>query len=629
MKQLFGIVFTLTLSVFLTTVCFARLETQTVEISFKVGDSSLIINGEEVTVQTPYVVGEGVTLVPVRVITEAFGAEVDWYDPDKKVTLSTDEKIINLWIGKDFAEVDGKNTALLSAPELTNDITMVPLRFISENFGADVSYDEVTEAIYVTMKKLPKVRDGMYFYETDDGFFSSAMPNLLTPKLDKAENGIYKFVSVENTRYSINTIIYSCKALSDIEKSALTDRTKQTEKVKDDNLSVTEVNCIQINGLNVYYYYLTETENTPNPQHLVTKAFFNHGENTYLYLTFLANSEYDVDNEENISNIKLDGYEITVPSAFLKNDIYKSTSTPQSDSVQSLQFKVFKASEDANIKEYLRYNQAVHPSGYLSYAENEIYSAEYLFMGEKLTAYECSVLGKDEGYKNLIFKYSDYIICADFITTLSCDDINYILENIYFDFKNIKAPVFENVNTYKDMQKNSTLVTALDISFNAPNSFKTFYSSDKQFIIVKDTESDLTLFCVIEAKTINNDDKEDGIVISIPLGAVMGKVRKETANYVMQNTFDNLYSLSWTPLIYPTRVRNSAEICKTGTDEYKIEKKCFGTTLYMNCYHERFDKKYSETKQKLHCFTFMYSAEYHNFETMMKIQSITRSVKTK
>lgn len=49
-----------------------------VEISFKIGDDTLTINGQSVKTEKPYVYGVGVTLVPVRVITESFGAMVDW-----------------------------------------------------------------------------------------------------------------------------------------------------------------------------------------------------------------------------------------------------------------------------------------------------------------------------------------------------------------------------------------------------------------------------------------------------------------------------------------------------------------------------------------------------------------------
>jgi len=119
-----------------------------VEIKFAVGDSTLSINGEEVTVTTPYVV-DGTTLVPVRVITEAFGAEVIWHAEDKSVTVNYSDVAIKLAIGNKTAYINGNPVELLAAPELTNSTTMLPLRFITESFGADVTYDESTASITV------------------------------------------------------------------------------------------------------------------------------------------------------------------------------------------------------------------------------------------------------------------------------------------------------------------------------------------------------------------------------------------------------------------------------------------------------------------------------------------------
>ena len=121
-----------------------------VEISFCVGDATLMINGSEVTVEKPYVVGEGVTLVPIRVITEAFGAKVDWIEETQTVTLDYPDVNIVIQIDNPIAEVNGKAETLLAAPQLTDSgYTMIPLRFISENFGAEVTYDEATEKITV------------------------------------------------------------------------------------------------------------------------------------------------------------------------------------------------------------------------------------------------------------------------------------------------------------------------------------------------------------------------------------------------------------------------------------------------------------------------------------------------
>lgn len=152
------------------------------EIEFSVGDDTLIINGVPVTVEKPYVVGVGVTLVPIRVITEAFGAKVDWEGETKTVTVAYPDVNIALRIGDVTAEVNGRAETLLAAPELTaNGYTMIPLRFISENFGAVVSYDDATARIKVT---LSDTQSGTTVSETitnkyvGDSYYGWSMENL-------------------------------------------------------------------------------------------------------------------------------------------------------------------------------------------------------------------------------------------------------------------------------------------------------------------------------------------------------------------------------------------------------------------------------------------------------------------
>ena len=155
-----------------------------IEISFKVGDEILKINGKDVKVQKPFVVN-GVTLVPVRVITEAFGAEVDWNGEEKSVLLKYDSVNIKLFIGSKTAIVNGIETTLLEAPVLKDGTTMVPLRFITENFGADVTYIEETKEIVVVkeiagvnsikdfgliLKKTTKERIGDSYYNWSISF---------------------------------------------------------------------------------------------------------------------------------------------------------------------------------------------------------------------------------------------------------------------------------------------------------------------------------------------------------------------------------------------------------------------------------------------------------------------------
>lgn len=123
-----------------------------VSISFCVGDIVLNINGDKVELETaPYIAGTGVTLVPLRVISEAFGAEVNWDGETKTVTVAYNGTEIKVVIGSTTATVDGDEAfELEAAPELSaTGNTMVPLRFISEKLGAAVGYDEATAGITV------------------------------------------------------------------------------------------------------------------------------------------------------------------------------------------------------------------------------------------------------------------------------------------------------------------------------------------------------------------------------------------------------------------------------------------------------------------------------------------------
>lgn len=102
-------------------------------ITFCVGEEILSINGNDIKVEKPYVVGDGVTLVPLRVITEAFGAEVEWVQDTKTINLSYPEVDIILQIGNPTAEVNQNAETLLAAPELTEGAQWFLLRIHLRN----------------------------------------------------------------------------------------------------------------------------------------------------------------------------------------------------------------------------------------------------------------------------------------------------------------------------------------------------------------------------------------------------------------------------------------------------------------------------------------------------------------
>lgn len=97
----------------------------------------------------PFVNESDRTMVPVRVITEAFGADVTWDDATQTVTITSAENILKLTIGESSAEINGTQTTIDSAPLLVNDRTFVPLRFIGEALGYNINYCNTTEQIII------------------------------------------------------------------------------------------------------------------------------------------------------------------------------------------------------------------------------------------------------------------------------------------------------------------------------------------------------------------------------------------------------------------------------------------------------------------------------------------------
>lgn len=85
--------------------------------------------------------------VPIRFVAEAMGAKVDWEPVTQTVTIAREQLTIQLAIDKATAIVNGKEIQIDASPKLVEDRTMVPLRFISEAFGAKVDWVGTEEPV--------------------------------------------------------------------------------------------------------------------------------------------------------------------------------------------------------------------------------------------------------------------------------------------------------------------------------------------------------------------------------------------------------------------------------------------------------------------------------------------------
>ena len=112
----------------------------------------IILNGKQLEFdQTPIII-ENRTLVPMRVIFEALGADVTWNDTLKEATGTLGNQSIVLKIGSKTATVSGTTMVLDVPAQIVNSRTLVPLRFVAESLKAVVDWDAITRTVYIDKK---------------------------------------------------------------------------------------------------------------------------------------------------------------------------------------------------------------------------------------------------------------------------------------------------------------------------------------------------------------------------------------------------------------------------------------------------------------------------------------------
>jgi photosystem II stability/assembly factor-like uncharacterized protein len=112
-------------------------------------------DGKVIALDSPPVIVEGRTLVPIRPIVEKLGGSVAWDNVERKVTITLGDKTLELWIGKNTAKVNGTTVPIDSSntkvvPQIISGRTMLPVRFVAETLGARVDWDGTLKKITIT-----------------------------------------------------------------------------------------------------------------------------------------------------------------------------------------------------------------------------------------------------------------------------------------------------------------------------------------------------------------------------------------------------------------------------------------------------------------------------------------------
>jgi len=118
---------------------------------------SIFLDGQQIHSDvSPYIIPTvNVTMVPLRVISENLGAEVYWDGQSQTATIIKDDTVLSMTMNQKYALVNDGQIGLDASVENRGGRTMVPLRFVSEQLGLQVGWEQSTRTITLLTGNAP------------------------------------------------------------------------------------------------------------------------------------------------------------------------------------------------------------------------------------------------------------------------------------------------------------------------------------------------------------------------------------------------------------------------------------------------------------------------------------------
>lgn len=120
------------------------------QIIFTIGKTDAFVFGEAKQNDVAPVIYGDRAFIPARFVAENLGAVVEWDNETRTVTITKDDIKIVITIGAETAIVNGETIALEKPAFIENDRTYTPIRFIAEKLGSTVDWDPDGQIITIT-----------------------------------------------------------------------------------------------------------------------------------------------------------------------------------------------------------------------------------------------------------------------------------------------------------------------------------------------------------------------------------------------------------------------------------------------------------------------------------------------
>jgi rhodanese-related sulfurtransferase len=146
------------------------------EIHLTINKMQAIVNGKTITLDASPLILKSRTFVPFRFIGTEFGAKIDYTINSKTklvdtVTFKLGRKSIKLFIGDNIVEITNDQEKIVknldAPPVILKGRTLIPLRFVSEELGSNITWDPITSSIgvYFPQNDIKPDDNGNIFYK--------------------------------------------------------------------------------------------------------------------------------------------------------------------------------------------------------------------------------------------------------------------------------------------------------------------------------------------------------------------------------------------------------------------------------------------------------------------------------
>ncbi|OOC60932.1 N-acetylmuramoyl-L-alanine amidase family protein [Paenibacillus ihbetae] len=174
--------------------------------------AKIYLDGQQINVSSGAKVENinGTVMVPIRIVSENLGFQVDWSKAAKTVIVQDGSQTVTMTIGSQYADINGQRVQMTKAPILRGGTTIVPIRFVSEQMGLQVRWDNGTKSVHLTSGYTGSIPDGDAGAHTatvdgitfSDNKLMVAVTGNAKPSISKLSNPDRIVIDMVNTEFS-------------------------------------------------------------------------------------------------------------------------------------------------------------------------------------------------------------------------------------------------------------------------------------------------------------------------------------------------------------------------------------------------------------------------------------------